>query len=209
MSNRAKAIIRVAGALTAFGSIWVVLELTRGSAAHYVLRRGGPDWEIVVTPGRPMMMLYGFLVLITLIPPACCAVLLRSASGAAARTVYLLLLISGIALASCAAGYGYEALRSEIRLNGRGVAYRRGEDAASMPWDEVGGMVLHWKRRGQVLVLQGDRLAIHIDLAAFSSPDQVLVIRSVQEMAHLVPVRRTSGDAWVWRKALPATVPTQ
>lgn len=207
MSSLGKVTVRVTALAAACASIWVVVELTRGSAAHYVLRRGGPDWEIVVTPGRPMAILYGFLVLVTLIPPVSCAGLLRSASGVAARTVYVLLFGAGVALASFAAGYGYEALQSEVRLNGQGLVYRRGSDTAAMPWDEVGAMVLHWKRRGQVLVVQGQGHAINIDLAALSSPDQVLVIRSVQELGHLVPLRRTSGDAWVWRKALPAAPP--
>lgn len=209
MANGTKAILRIIGVAAACGSVWVVLELTRGSAAHYVLHRGGPDWEIVVQPGRPIVILYSFLVLITLIPPICCVGLLRTASGLAARLVYGALFVAGIALASCAAGYGYEALQSEIRLNGQEVSYRRGRDAAAMQWEEIGAMVLYWKRRGQVLVLQGEHRAINIDLAAFSSPDQVLVIRSVQELAHLVPLRKTSGDAWVWRKAVPATVPAQ
>src|SRR2546421_10608323 len=113
-------IVRVLVIFLFAAAAWAVMDLARYSQVHHVIAPGTPAETLVVQPGRSVMALYGFLVLVTLLPPLAVAALVWLPGGEngiqplrpGARVFYATLVVVGLAVSGAIAGFAYESLRS-------------------------------------------------------------------------------------------------
>ncbi len=209
---------RLFSVLLLAGLAWILLESYRAAPASYTRSAGKDRAELIVPPGRTSVSLSIFLVIAAALPTVYLAALAMKAPAAGqtglAGTVdfpdkptarwldraYRIMAVLGLCATSTIAGFGYETLQTEVRINQQGVTYVSGAARARMGWDEIRLMVLHWNRRSQIVELRGTNDEFHIDLTTFSPPDRVLVVKMMEHFARLSPTQQRGPAEWVWRK---------
>ncbi len=188
---------------------WFLIDLARFSHAHQIVAAGTPAETLVVQPGRSVILLYTFLVLVTLLLALAVAALVwlpgddvGPPMGRAAKVFYGSLVFLGLAVSGAIAGFAYESLRTELRLSHTEIAYRAGDDHVTIPLRDVRWMVLHWRPRTQSIEVAGPHEVAHMDLSPFAAPDQILLLKLLPAYAGLGDGVRRAQDEIVWRRAL-------
>jgi hypothetical protein len=179
----------------------------RHASTQRVFGAGTPDATISITPGRANLAYYLFLLIVAMVPALYFASMAwlpdrmyRGRGGRRRRVAYTALSFASLCGAALMGGYAYEALRSEVRINVKGISYRVGRERAAIDWSDVRLMVLHLEGRSQRLEIGDPRAGLRIELSDLSEPDRLLLVRQIPRIAQLRRVNRAGKGTLVWRR---------
>lgn len=196
---------------------WMIWETLHPTSSLHVTAPSGPNYAIVLTPGRASVAYYLFLVSVAFLPVFYFATALWVAPKSTERPavvlsskgqkhprrlrlLYTTLFYTSLVGAILLCGFSYEALHTELRLTSKVLEYRAGTEQAHIAWEDVRAMKLRLYARSQSMELDGARERILVDLTTFGLPDRAFLVEKLPRIAHLSPLPRRNAEEIVWRR---------